>query len=419
MQGHASSASRSTGAGPPRLAGGHFVGDSMLVYGIGTSNEKVDSQRVALSGPILLPTMVPLAVALGERPTVGKSYLLPMLDPSTMATKTVTVRVAAESVFTIADSAVFDSSSARWRGIKMDTVRAWQLASGTTAAFNGWVDEHGRVVQTTQLGFLLKRVPYEVAFENWKADSGHVAVSAEHDIFETTAIAANRRPDHRVSALRVRLSGGASLRGFDLDGRGQRLMGDTLIVSPETDSALASPQRLPMRRRSPPYSRAEALVPSDDPRIMDLAKAIAGGSREPRDVAQRLVTWVHDSIAQRVTVGVPSALKVLANRSGDCGEHTQLYVALARSLGLPARVAVGLVYVDGAFYYHVWPEVLLGDWVAVDPTFGQFPADAAHLRFIVGGLTRQTEMLRLMGNLTIDVVSVNGTAVANTAPKSK
>ena len=42
--------------------------------------------------------------------------------------------------------------------------------------------------------------------------------------------------------------------------------------------------------------------------------------------------------------------------------------------------------------------------VSVDPTFGQFPADAAHLRFTVGGLGRQAEMIRLMGRLRIDVV---------------
>ena len=72
------------------------------------------------------------------------------------------------------------------------------------------------------------------------------------------------------------------------------------------------------------------------------------------------------------------------------------------------RAIAGLAYVDGKFYYHAWPEVYLREWVAVDPTFGQFPADAAHLRFIVGGLGRQTELLRLMGNLKIDVVSVNG-----------
>ena len=37
--------------------------------------------------------------------------------------------------------------------------------------------------------------------------------------------------------------------------------------------------------------------------------------------------------------------------------------------------------------------------MAVDPTFGQFPADAAHLRLTVGGLGRQAELLRLMGPL--------------------
>src|SRR2546430_8966554 len=46
----------------------------------------------------------------------------------------------------------------------------------------------------------------------------------------------------------------------------------------------------------------------------------------------------------------------------------------------------GLVYLDGRFYYHAWPEVWLRDWVAVDPTLDQFPADATHLRFVVGGL---------------------------------
>ncbi len=77
---------------------------------------------------------------------------------------------------------------------------------------------------------------------------------------------------------------------------------------------------------------------------------------------------------------------------------------MARSVGLPARTAVGLVYVEGVFYYHAWPEVWLGEWVAVDPTFGQYPADAAHLRFVIGGLAQQVEIVRLIGQLNIEVV---------------
>jgi transglutaminase-like putative cysteine protease len=130
-------------------------------------------------------------------------------------------------------------------------------------------------------------------------------------------------------------------------------------------------------------------------------------------VAEQLNRWVHDSIAARPAFGIPNALEVLRTRAGDCNEHTQLYVAMARAIGLPARVASGLAYVDGKFYYHAWPEVFLGDWVGVDPTFGQFPADAAHLRFTIGGLDRQTSLLRLMGNLKIDVLEVNGATRPN------
>ena len=78
---------------------------------------------------------------------------------------------------------------------------------------------------------------------------------------------------------------------------------------------------------------------------------------------------------------------------------------MARALALPARTAVGLVHVNGAFYYHAWPEVWLGEWVAVDPTFGQYPADASHIRFVVGGLAQQVEIVRLIGNLHIEVLS--------------
>ena len=125
---------------------------------------------------------------------------------------------------------------------------------------------------------------------------------------------------------------------------------------------------------------------------------------DPRVVAERINRWVHDSLAKEITVSIPNAVQVLRSRRGDCNEHTQLFTALARAAGIPTRIATGLAYVDGKFYYHAWPEIRLRDWVAVDPTFGQFPADAAHLRFVRGGLTRQGELLRLVGNLRLEVL---------------
>jgi transglutaminase-like putative cysteine protease len=136
-----------------------------------------------------------------------------------------------------------------------------------------------------------------------------------------------------------------------------------------------------------------------------MAQQIAAGSTDPLVVAQRLNDWVYRELKKNITLSLPNAEQVLRAKQGDCNEHTVLYVALARALGLPARSAAGVVYVRGRFYYHAWPEVWLGtQWAAVDPTLGQFPADASHLRFIVGGLARQVELIRLIGNLRLEVI---------------
>lgn len=399
--------------GAPVRAVGHVEGDSVLVLRIATGSDSGAPQRIPLTGPILLPTLVPLALALGETPKVGKHYTLPVFDPATMAPKEVGLDVRAESAFVVNDSAVFDSTSKRWRGIQAATIKAWQVAPQTAGAFGGWVDEQGRIVQTTQLGLELRRMPYEVAFENWRADSTHLEVTDDRDILESTAIAANKRMDRRVGSLRVRLTG-VDLKGFDLEGGRQSLAGDVLTIRPVPDSALSAGWTLPKKPAvDQKYLNPEPLIQSDDHDLWYLSYQVQHFQHDPRIVAEQLNTWVHDNVRDRVTFGVPSALEVLKTRVGDCNEHTQLYVAMARAIGLPARIAAGLAYVDGKFYYHAWPEVFIREWVPVDPTFGQFPADAAHLRFTIGGLGRQTELLRLMGNLKIDVLDVNQTIGTN------
>jgi transglutaminase-like putative cysteine protease len=403
--------------GAPIHAAGRVDRDTSLVIEIASGGGQPEVHRVPIEGPVLLPTIVPLVVALAERPKVGSHIVLPVLDPASMTPKDVGFDVRAESLFVLDDSSVYDAMTKRWHGARPDTVRAWQVTASTPGNFSGWVDDQGRIDQTSQLGFELRRLPYEVAFENWRADTAQAEVTEDRDVLESTAIAADKRMDQTIDRLSVRLSN-VSLAGFDLTGPRQLLSGDTLRISREPDAALAARYRLFARRndstrlRDTAFTNPEPLIQSRDVRIRALAIEIIRRERDPRKAAELLNAWVHDSIKPRVTFGVPSAIQVLKDRTGDCNEHTQLFVALARAVGIPARVAAGLAYLDGKFYYHAWPEILLNDWVAVDPTFGQFPADAAHLRFVVGGLARQTELLRLMGNLKIDVLSVNGASRA-------
>jgi hypothetical protein len=132
-----------------------------------------------------------------------------------------------------------------------------------------------------------------------------------------------------------------------------------------------------------------------------------------RDRAERLTRYVNGLLDKKPTVSVPSAREVLRTKVGDCNEHTALFVAMARSIGIPARIAVGLVFMHGAFYYHAWPEVYLseasglGMWLPVDPTLNQFPADATHLRLVRGGLDRQAAILPLIGRLKMTVLDLD------------
>ena len=406
----------------PIKASGRTIGDTLLLLAVkGVPGQPTDTQRIHLTGPVLLPTLVPLAVALGERPKVGRTYTLPLFDPTTMAPRDVRIAVLAESVFVLQDSSIFDTGTARWRGARPDTVRAWRLAtergtSGAGAGFAGWVDEQGGVVLANQLlGLTIERRPYEVAFENWKAEAAArgTTIAADRDIYETTAISANKKLAQNLSELRVRLSG-VDLEGFDVKGYRQRLRGDTLTVTREVPEALKAMYALPNGAKATVmfvFLDPEPLLEVNSTEIITLAHRLRGASTDPGVVAERINRWVYDSLEKKITVGVPSALATLRSRSGDCNEHTQLYVALARAAGIPARVATGLAYLDGKFYYHAWPEVWLERWVAVDPTFGQFPADASHLRFIIGGLGRQTELLRLVGSLHVDVLSAHQAVV--------
>ncbi|GIW48513.1 MAG: hypothetical protein KatS3mg078_2390 [Deltaproteobacteria bacterium] len=55
------------------------------------------------------------------------------------------------------------------------------------------------------------------------------------------------------------------------------------------------------------------------------------------------------------------------------------------------------------FYYHAWNEVFVGDWVSVDSTLGQFPADASHIKFVEGGLKKSANLMKLIGRIKLEV----------------
>jgi transglutaminase-like putative cysteine protease len=389
------------------LVQGSATPDSMLDLSI-TTGGRTQHSRVPL-GRAVLPGALPLRLAASGRMKVGQELSAELFDPSTLAGRSTRVRVIARDTIIVPDSVAQDSSTGTWRAAKYDTVPAWKVEeSYGGVSVTSWLDEDGRIVRATSpLGFTLERTAYELANQAWTRSRGQASLAAGYGtVIESTAIASNVDLDsvRDRDTLAVRLEN-VDLQGFDLAGGRQQLHGDTLVVREEHVASLSAGYRLPYDGGGEAAAlRATPLIQSTDPRIVAAAKRAVGDTADPVVAARRLTDWVYHRLRKRITLSVPNATQVLEGGEGDCNEHTVLYVALARAVGLPARTAVGLVHIRGRFYYHAWPEVWLGRWVAVDPTLGQFPADASHLRFIIGGLARQVELIRLIGRLRLEVL---------------
>jgi hypothetical protein len=364
-----------------------------------------------LSQPPIMSNVVPIRVAMGEGLDVGEKVRLPVFDPTSLSTRTVEVHILEHDTLFVTDSAALGTSG-RWRPARTDTVPAWKIAE----VFGGvqvesWVDEDGRILRASSaMGFSMEKTEYELsrqALEDARLVTGS---PIDDDVILSTAVQSNVVLDEveQFDELRFRLTG-VDLSGFELEGGRQVLRGDTLVVRRENWSTVDASYQLPYRYMDMRHVlEPEPLIQSDDERIVRHAREITARRtqwrQDPKQVARQLTTSVFHMLEKRVTFSVPNAVQVLETRQGDCNEHTVLFVALARALGLPARTAVGLVYVNGGFFYHAWPEVWLDEWVAVDPTFGQVPADASHIRFVIGGLAQQVEVVRLIGNLDIEVL---------------
>jgi hypothetical protein len=127
-------------------------------------------------------------------------------------------------------------------------------------------------------------------------------------------------------------------------------------------------------------------IQSDNAKIIAVARETAGGQQDPWKLAQSLESRVRALIPKKdYSQAFASAAEVLETGQGDCTEHAVLLAALARALGIPARVAIGLVYLEQAdkpmFGYHMWDELYLGGrWVPMDATLARGGIGAAHLK---------------------------------------
>lgn len=316
----------------------------------------------------------------------GKKYRLPIFDPATLSIREDYITVEAREDMKLG-------------GMLVPTYRVRDEYAGITAT--SWINpDTGTVKGLGPMDMTFLRETKEQAMG--MPEGGYRPM----DLTSLTTIKATGihvDEPRQVNYFKVRLSG-ADLSSLDVKGGRQVFKKGILTVAGEDVSAL-EPVKLPVSAQDlDRFLAPEPFIQSDDPKIVAKAKEITSGEDDALKAAGKICDWVYRSMEKKVTGGIPNADEVLRTLSGDCNEHTVLFTALARAAGIPARMNGGVVLMDGSFYYHAWPEIYAGRWVAVDPTFGQFPADATHIRLIQGGLDRYVDVVKLFGKLKVEVL---------------
>lgn len=131
------------------------------------------------------------------------------------------------------------------------------------------------------------------------------------------------------------------------------------------------------------YTEPSETIDSDDSKIIKLASELAEGEDDLFVVVHKLAGWVKTNVDYNLSTLTASVSQkaswVLDTKEGVCDEITNLFIALSRALGIPAKFVSGIVYsnapgVTEEWGPHGWAEVYFPGygWVPFDVTFGEF-----------------------------------------------
>jgi hypothetical protein len=313
----------------------------------------------------------------------GQKIAKEIFDPITMSNRTITAEVEA-----VEDISV--------RGTRELCFRIRQTFNGITVY--SWLNQKGETVkEESPMGFLMQKEPRAIALRGID-ESKQVDIVAAAGIKVSTPITKKH-----AAYLKVRLTN-VSLEGLTLDSNRQKKTGDVLEIYLEKLTK-SDTFEIPFQQQGfKEFLSPSPFIQSDDKNIAAAARSIIGTESDAQHAAKQLCAWVYNTVEKVPTMSIPRAAEVLRLKRGDCNEHAVLFAALCRAAGIPAKTCAGIVYLDGSFYYHAWVELYLQQWVAVDPTMNQFPADVTHIKFVEGELDKQLLLLSIVGKIAVEVL---------------
>ena len=330
---------------------------------------------------------------LGPKPQVGKHYKLHYFNPLTLAIEDLKVIVER-------------SEKVELGGKKYDTFVIQNVTP--MGDMTVWQEAGGEIVQVKAvMGIMLVRQTREQA----TADLGSGPVE---DMAELSRAQADREIKHprRVKSLEVVVEGlhYPALILSDDDQKAETLPGEPgsvklAIVAANFDKSKSI--TIPISKPDmAAYLAATPYLDYDAGGIKDQAKAIVGNEKSAYLICSNVRAWIHANMRVRADIGITRpASDVLKSKQGVCRDYAVLFAALARSSGVPTRIASGLLYTQGAFYYHAWVECYVGKWVPFDATLPVDFVDATHIKLAEGDATAMFGLAKVIGSLKMRVLS--------------
>ena len=141
------------------------------------------------------------------------------------------------------------------------------------------------------------------------------------------------------------------------------------------------------------YTKPSETIDSDYEGIVRLASELVKGEDDLYPAVFKIAQWTKGNINYNLSTLTAEVSQkaswVLQNKQGVCDELTSLFIALLRSVGIPARFVSGISYTNSELFAekwgpHGWTEVYFPGygWIPFDVTYGEYGwIDPTHIKF--------------------------------------
>jgi hypothetical protein len=364
-------------------ATGEVDGDNVIFFLESADKRKTHKISTAGKNFYLPATLMP--VIHQKKPAPGTPFTVSMLNLASLSIDE--VRVVLEDI--------------RPLKLRADILSLYKYRVGNSVV---WINEKGIIIK--------EEFPSGMTFysqtENIATDP------SDRILFDYTALpffkAERLIPDtEKLKMLKIRI------KGFRLDAQ----LYENSPITLENDILTVKKQdieQLKEKTYNLPYKndRLSKYLVSDE-WVMSSHKTIQTNARDmaalEKNDAYRMALYLNSNLYFTVNpvpmFTLSNSMDIFKSRLGDYLGRTVMFASFARAAGLPTRLVSGLVYVNGYFYFHAWPEVWFDKWVPVDPSLAQFPADVTHIPLKDGALTDIISIKDTMKNIKIEIMEAS------------